>query len=496
MWHVRAAWLAIVAAALAFRIPALRERPMHADEAVLADKFGGLLETGTYPYDPQQYHGPALAWLTVIPARLMGARRYSGLTETTLRIVPALCGVALVLLPLLLSGGLGRWGVAAAAALTAVSPAMVYYSRYYIPEMLLTTLTLAAIVCGYRYSRSGAGAWAIAAGVSMGLMFVTKETAAIDALCMLIALAVTIRQKPARLWHWLAAAGIATLIPIAALGLANCWRAAMSYSERGLHAAAHHHPWYYYLSLVGWQHLYGGPVWTGGLILVLALAEIAVVASRRTGPNVDVRLLRFLAVYAPAMMLAYSLIPYKTPWCILGPLHAMILLAGAGVIAVLQALRPPARIAVAAMAAVLAAHLGFQAWRASFPFSSDPRNPYAYAPTLADVYEIRDGVEKLAGSHPNGHAMPIQVISGQNMWPLPWYFRDFPRIEWWRRLGPGFRPADVILVTTDLEPALAHEIYEVPPPGKRELYLPIFDRLVELRPNVELRGYVRASLAR
>ncbi len=109
MWRVRAAWLAIVAAALAFRIPALRERPMHADEAVLADKFGGLLETGSYAYDPQQYHGPALAWLTLVPARLMGAHRYADLTETTLRIVPALCGVALVLLPVLLSDGLGRW---------------------------------------------------------------------------------------------------------------------------------------------------------------------------------------------------------------------------------------------------------------------------------------------------------------------------------------------------------------------------------------------------
>ena len=53
--------LAIFAAALAFRIPDLADRPMHADEAVLADKFGGLLDTGSFRYDPQDYHGPALA---------------------------------------------------------------------------------------------------------------------------------------------------------------------------------------------------------------------------------------------------------------------------------------------------------------------------------------------------------------------------------------------------------------------------------------------------
>ena len=169
--------LAIFAAAMAFRIPDLANRPMHADEAVLADKFGGLLETGSFRYDPQDYHGPALAWLT---------------------LPPALCGVLLVMMPLLLWEGLGRWG--AVAGLTAISPAMVYYSRYYIPEMLLTTLTCGVIVCGYRYARSGKAAWAIAAGACAGLMFITKETAGIAIACMLLALACTIRRKPSVTW--------------------------------------------------------------------------------------------------------------------------------------------------------------------------------------------------------------------------------------------------------------------------------------------------------
>jgi NAD(P)-dependent dehydrogenase (short-subunit alcohol dehydrogenase family) len=192
--------LAIFAAALAFRIPDLADRPMHADEAVLADKFGGLLETGSFRYDQQDYHGPALAWLTLVPARIAGARRYADLTETMLRIVPAVCGVLLVLMPLALWDGLGRWGAVAAAGLTAISPAMVYYSRYYIPEMLLTTLTCGVIVCGYRYARSGKAAWAIAAGACAGLMFITKETAGIAIACMLLALACTIRRKPSVTW--------------------------------------------------------------------------------------------------------------------------------------------------------------------------------------------------------------------------------------------------------------------------------------------------------
>ena len=458
--------LAIFAAALAFRIPDLADRPMHADEAVLADKFGGLLETGSFRYDPQDYHGPALAWLTMVPARIAGAHRYADLTETMLRIVPAVCGVLLVLMPLALWDGLGRWGAVAAAGLTAISPAMVYYSRYYIPEMLLTTLTCGVIVCGYRYARSGKAAWAIAAGACAGLMFITKETAGIAIACMLLALAATARRKPRLTWPVVAAAAIAILIPVATLGFTDGWRALMGYWQRGIHGSMHRHAWDYYLVLL---------VRNEGVIIAAAVIE----ATRR-----GAGLLRFLAVYACAMMVVYSLIPYKTPWCVLGALDAMILLAGAGLAALAEWLPRPAWVGIAILLAVA----GFQAWRASFPLSSDPRNPYAYAHTGRDVYAIRDRLEAL------GRGMSVQVISSQNLWPLPWYLRAFPHVEWWRSLGPGYRPADVILMTPEMEPALIHELYEVPPPGSRKLYRSIFDRYMELRPQVELRGYIRASL--
>jgi uncharacterized protein (TIGR03663 family) len=494
--------LTILAVALAFRIPSLADRPMHADEAVLADKFGGLLETGSYRYNPRDYHGPALAWLTLIPARAMKAHRYVELTETTLRIVPALCGVLLAMMPLLMADGLGRSPAVVAAAVTAISPAMVYYSRYYIPEMLLTTLTCATIVSGYRYARSGKARWAIAAGTSAGLMFAAKETAAIAVGCMLVALAVTVRPKPHKndsnkLWHCAAALAIAVLIPLAMFGFADSWRAAMGYTQRAFGEPAHGHPWNYYLSLLVWRHDAGGPIWSEGLTVALAALGVSLQLTRKTTARktAGAGLLQFLSVYACAITLAYSLIPYKTPWCVLGPLHAMILLAGAGAIALLERLRGKSRIAVACVLAVGAAHLGFEAWRASFPLASDPRNPYAYAPTSRDVYAVRDSIEKLARSHPQGNEMLIQVLGAENLWPLPWYLRTYPHVEWWRRLGPGFHPADVILLTPGMEPALIHEIYEVPPPGKRDLYRPLLDRYVELRPQLELRGYVRASLA-
>ena len=162
----------------------------------------------------------------------------------------------------------------------------------------------------------------------------------------------------------------------------------------------------------------------------------------------------------------------------------MILLAGAGLVALAEWLPRTA----------LGGHRnsarrgGLSGVEGILSPSSDPRNPYAYAHTGRDVYAIRDRLEAL------GRGMSVQVVSSQNLWPLPWYLRAFPHVEWWRSLGPGYRPADVILVTPEMEPALVHELYEVPPPGSRELYRSIFDRYMELRPQVELRGYIRASL--
>ena len=64
----RGAFLVAILLAAALRLPDLASRPMHADEAVHAEKFGALLEGRGYAYDPSEYHGPTLYYLTLLPA--------------------------------------------------------------------------------------------------------------------------------------------------------------------------------------------------------------------------------------------------------------------------------------------------------------------------------------------------------------------------------------------------------------------------------------------
>ena len=143
--------LAALALALAFRLARTDLRPMHHDEANQAVKFGELLETGDYRYDRHDHHGPTLYYLTLPVAWLRGQHTLASLDERTLRAVPAVFGAGLLLLFLPLVRGFGRPAIAAAALLAAVSPALTFYSRFYIQESILAFFTMACLVALGRY---------------------------------------------------------------------------------------------------------------------------------------------------------------------------------------------------------------------------------------------------------------------------------------------------------------------------------------------------------
>jgi hypothetical protein len=336
-------------------------------------------------------------------------------------------------------------------------------------------------------------------------MLATKETAAIALGCMLLALPLAggCDRPPPRTLARHALLACAAAFTVAALffssffqhpsGVLDAARAYGHYLERAT-AASHVHPWHYYLGLLGHFPASGTPFWTEAAILVLAVLGAVSACVTQGAPGADRPLLRFVAAYSGLMVVAYSAIPYKTPWCLLGFLHGMILLAGAGaawlVSRVRGAWRAPAAVAVAAVSL----HLLWQAWAASFRFAADPRNPYVYAHTSTDVFEIVARLTQLAESHPAGHAMPLSVVTRRNVWPLPWYLRRLTGVEWWTGVSDTARLAPVVVVTPDQERDVVRRIYEVPPPGERELYVSVFDREMDLRPGVELRAYAAATL--
>jgi uncharacterized protein (TIGR03663 family) len=508
--------LAMTIIAVVLRLPRLEQRPMHSDEAVQAVIFGELLEKNLYKYNPDNYHGPTLNYFTLIPARLSGIGKFKDLNEFILRIVPVFFGLLLVLMPLLLLDGLGRPATIAAVVMTAVSPAFVFYSRYYIHEMLLVCFSFGVIACGWRYVRSKNIVWALLTGVFLGLMHATKETCIIVFASMFLALLLMLRMqnrqisisdfvkviKPLHIIVIIAAAAMVSTLFYSSFftnlnGILDASRAYAIYLNRAGQDDLHIHPWYYYLDLLTWMEGFEKLTWNEDFIVVAAAFGFVIAITKKCISNVNFTLLRFLAFYTLIETIVYSAIPYKTPWCLLGFLHSMILLAAVGVAALLKmSLYWWEKFVVGFILVIFGLLLPtVQGYLLSYKYYATPSNPYVYAHPTTDVFKIARRVEEAARASLDGHNIYIQVICPVgDYWPLPWYLRSFPNTGWWNDVDNDIPAAPLIIASPSVVPTLMKKLYHLPPPGKKTLYVPLFDSYTELRPQVELRGFVTKDL--
>ena len=162
--------LAILIVGIAARQLLLGPAPFHPDEAIhafFAQNFG------TYHYDPI-YHGPLLYHLVAGVFRIFGAHDF------TARLVPSLLGIGLVAMLLFpLRRFVGDRAALASAALVAISPSIVTYSRHLLHDSLVLFLTMGAVLC-FAWalnhpsdSRSGRGA-RIGLATFLALFLATK----------------------------------------------------------------------------------------------------------------------------------------------------------------------------------------------------------------------------------------------------------------------------------------------------------------------------------
>ncbi len=499
--------LLAIALAIALRTPELDRRPMHNDEAVNGIKCMLVWTNGAYKYDPNEHHGPTLFFTTFAIGRLTGASDFAKVTDTKLRLATVFFGVLLIALLPLISDGLGRTATGWAALLIAVSPALVFYSRYYIHEMLLVCFTFVVIGAGWRYWLTRQIHWALIAGAGVGLMSATKETFIFTLIVLALAHVVNrvwecriqatagAASPPRRfkrrhfIWAFVVAVGVGILLFSSFLtnpqGPQDFFRAYLPWFHRAEGASPHINPWYFYLHRLFWFHIGKGPVWTELFIFALAsLATYAAFARRGLG-DASAGFVRFLALYSFGLMAAYALIPYKTPWCLLSFWHGMVLLAGAGAaIALRAARRKAAKLAVGCIMLAGTAHLAWQAWELSMPYSADPRNPYVYAHTSANFLQLVDRVKSVAVAGPQANQTLIKVIAPDgDYWPLPWYLRNFNHVGWWETL-PSDPYAPIMIVSDKLGAELDQK--------KTHLMAGLF----ELRPGVRLELYVELGLWR
>ncbi len=429
-------WVCVMAAGIFLRFEDLAKRPFHADEATGARITAMRLESGGGRFDPKHYHGPVLHILGGAASGIRGEHGWKSMSKGTLRLVPAVSGVLLLLVPLWWRHRCGDGPALAAAAFLATSPLLVYYSRMFIHEPLLVLFGMAAVMTFVAKPRLAIP------GILIGLMFATKESFAISMLAWTgaaLLLALENRRVLAEAisrggWRGyvrpVVLSGLAALLVSMAFytdflrhpeGAVDAVRTFFVYETVGGHdkSAA------YYLELLGLPRKAAGMWWFGTPVLLLALLACAGTFFRQENK----RLIRFVAYSAAGHFLIYSLFAYKTPWLACLPWALVCLLAGLSFAGF--AARPRIwQAALVLLSAVALASQFQQARRASGRLASDGRNPFAYVPTRPDVETLAPWLADLATLAPDGSLEPIAVV-GRDYWPLPWYLRQFDRIGYW-----------------------------------------------------------------
>lgn len=451
--------LAILVAAALLRLLFLTEKPLHHDEGVNGNFLVSLFRTGYYHYDPGNYHGPSLYYLAVIPVAINNVIHWGhGLSTFAIRFVTAAFGVGVVWLMLCLRRWIGDAGSLAAAAFAAVSPGFVYFSRYFIHEILFVFFTLGVLVAWLWYRETGMERYLMLASASGAMLFTTKETWLITAAVWLIAIPCTViwmrllkrpdepgikraanadetgnpDQGPKFLLAGLLFVAIGVLLYSSFFtnlhGILDSVLTFTFWTKTGQHGI-YNREWSTYLH---WLLQEEGPI-----LFLGAIGTVVALVQARSRAAV------FAAFWTMGIIAAYSLVPYKTPWLVLSLILPLVVMTGY----VIEEMYQPGLRAFTAMVAVGAVCFSlYQAIDISFIHYDENTDdyPYVYAHTNRDFLSLIKEIEAIAAANPAKKQIGISVLSPEH-WPMPWYLRDYPNVGYFGHVVPTSQPIVIAL---------------------------------------------------
>lgn len=449
--------LAILMAAALLRLLFLTQKPLHHDEGVNGNFLVTLFRTGYYHYDPANYHGPSLYYLAVIPTAINNVFHWGhGLSTVGIRLVTAVFGVGVVWLMLCLRRWLGDTGSLVAATFAAISPGFVYFSRYFIHEILFVFFTLGVLVAWLWYRETGRQLYLMLASASAAMLFATKETWIITVAVWLIAIPCTAvwmrllkgssEPPPQRSVEAdeISSAGqsrqflhagilFVTIVVLLYSSFFTNMRGVLDsvltftyWTKTGEHGI-YNREWSTYFDWL-WQE--ERPI----LILGAIGTFMALIKAHS-------RALVFGAFWTIGIIAAYSLVPYKTPWLTLSLILPLVLMSG---YVVSEMYQPGLRAFTAVIVGGAVVFSFYQAIDVSFIHYDDDSYAYVYAHTKRDFLSLVDEIDALSAANPAKKEIGISIVSPEH-WPLPWYLRDYTRVGYWGHLVPTSEPIVIAL---------------------------------------------------
>lgn len=449
--------LLIVGVALALRLVWLEIKPPHFDEGVNGWFVDQMTRQGYYHYDPGNFHGPLHFYVLFVAQTLLGREIW------VLRLPIVLVSTACVALVLAFRCYLPKRVCEIAALAMALSPGMIFFGRYAIHETWQVFFLLLLTWGGIGLVRGGTRRHLWAAGLGATGMVLTKETYAIHLIALALAFpalwilerispSVPSPETGARRWsrrdlEVCAAVCVALIIFFYTGGfldwssLPGMWETFGTWVHTGTGGeTGHEKPWYYWLDLMARYE------WPAAAGLVASLFVVV--------PRVD-RAIRYLAIAGCGTLVAYSIVSYKTPWCLISLMWPFYFVLGAA-LARLHARVDRWITAVAAL--VIFGASTVTALRLNFRHFTDETEPYVYVQTLPDIYRLMHPLMALAQRDPaNFHLRGNILITESDSHPLPWMLADFPRVTY---LDETQAPAEIDAPFLLVEDAIVSDIEE------------------------------------
>jgi uncharacterized protein (TIGR03663 family) len=427
----------LLAVAAFFRFFDLDLKPPHFDEGINGHFVMTIWRDGFYSYDPTNFHGPLYFYLCQL------AEIICGRGVESFRMMNAVIAVAVVYTAFQFRrfvGGAAIW----AAWFIALSPAFTFYGRYAIHETLFILGQMLFVYGRFAWLGRPNRAALIWMGVGSVILLSTKETFFIFFGTWLIAeLCISLMERferQRRPWtnseglttqerrdlriDTLAVAGISILV-LAALfsgffehsqGIEDFFRAFKFWSNTGKIGNGHQKPWDYWLDLLRRYEL--------PLLMGLCVAPLSTVLL-----SVESRKQRVLLLAGFGHWLAYTIVPYKTPWLILNfwPLAFFSLSffdRGFG--------RPRlSRFLHRLILFSVCLYSGWMSWNLNFRDFADPQEPYVYVQTTTDYTIVMNVLRAKVARSPEARNSSI-VIMVQDPWPLPYDLSLYPKMRYAR----------------------------------------------------------------
>jgi uncharacterized protein (TIGR03663 family) len=453
-------WL-IIALGAFLRLLLLAMKPPHFDEGINGWFVDQMTKNGFYRYDPTNYHGPLHFYILFLSQTLFGRNLWA------LRMPVVLGSITCIWLSLKFEPLIGRSVSRLAALAMAVSPGFVFYGRYSIHEVWMQLFSMLFVYGLLGLWRIGTAKYLWCVGMGICGMILTKETYIIHVGCAAAAMAVawisnwitpaTDTARARQTWSYLdlvllvLAAGAAIVFFYSGTffnwpGLKGLYQTFDAWFATGSNGNGHEKPWHYWLMLLS-RYEVAAALGLLACLLCQMFREISV---------------RYLAIYGVGVLMAYSIVHYKTPWCIISIAWPFLFIFGAGIGLLARKHRQAA--AVCATAALIVS-LGMSVRLNYFRCTTDTE-PYVYVQTYNDIWKLTKPLLKLAHQNPTYYQLVGHMIR-TSAYPLPWILGDFPKIGYYEKDSlPPALDADFLLVQDDkiatVEAQLKNAYYTMP----------------------------------